>query len=294
MKIFGFFVFLLTITSASAQEISMQCTDGCLYPADEARNFARTNGLASGAIVNVIEIDDFVTRTYSVDAFPNQRDPSQTIYMVSSIPTSASTLQTIDDIKDVFETIQSYADQFSDDGLISNPCAGPGGVVNSGWDLVGCRQAQTAFLNKIYDGSYVSAFQTAGGIIDALRSQINLDILDARIPLEVLLSDGSRIVLSFSYVVLPENGESATRYEINFKRSTDGSGINLDYLEEDSLNQSGSSGDGPIYFWESTTLNDFIAAAGRMGLIVDTNGGPVIGMECEWREQEKKLVCVGA
>lgn len=218
MKNFGLLVALLTCSSVAAQEYSIQCSVECQDPAAEAWDFAASQDLDTSSIVNVIQVDDFKAKTYAVSA--RVSDSLNNTYKVSSVPTSKLSLERIADMKAVLDTMQSFAVNFEDNGTVSNLCEGPNAVVDSGEDLVRCRQAQTALLNKVFNGSYGYEFQAASSMIDTLREALNWHDLEINLPLEVALADGSEIDFSFFYSASPR-GQTITDYKINFGNPSD-------------------------------------------------------------------------
>lgn len=116
--------------------------------------------------------------------------------------------------------MQSFAVNFEDNGTVSNLCEGPNAIVDTGEDLVRCRQAQTALLNKVFNGSYGYEFQAASSIIDTLREALNWHDLEINLPLKVALADGSEIDFSFFYSTSPR-GQTITDYRINFGNPSD-------------------------------------------------------------------------
>lgn len=218
MKYLGILIAFLTCSSVIAQEYSIQCSAECQDPTAEARNFAASQELNTSSIINVIQVDDFKAKTYAVSA--RVSDSSNNTYRVSSVPTSKLSLERIADMKAVFDSMQSFAVTFEDDGTVSNLCDGPNAVVDSGEDLVGCRQAQTALLNKVFNGSYGYEFQAASSIIDTLREALNWQDIEINLPLEVALTDGSEIDFSFFYSA-SGRGQTITDYKINFRNPSD-------------------------------------------------------------------------
>ncbi len=171
---------------------------------------------------------------------------------------------------------------------ITNPCAGVGTKVTSGWDLVNCAPSQKQILNHIYYGDVMSFSQTIVSYMNLIKHDLNLPFLNNKTDLLFSLSDGSILVITFSY-----SGSSGPMvgavYEIDFDKSTDSQG--------NPLNMSAASeSNGGVYFSggsQSIDMASFILAAGRAGLVIDLNIDPSDGthpMTCKV-VNERHLTC---
>jgi hypothetical protein len=247
--------------------------------------------LIAGDILNLVDFKNYSVKSCRINTFPNQRDPSQTIYLAGLITTSSQVVQSVADVQTLMLSHQQQARQGTIDlNLIGNPCAGAGRKLQSGWDLVNCAQSQQRLLNYMYEnsGGILTFSQQIANQLNIFRHEVGLTNVTSKTSLLFPLSDGSSLVLTFSYTISSGGSVTSAVYVIDFEKSTDAEGNPL------KIGGTGSGGDGGSYFTNgSSSLASFLEAAGRAGITVGwvEESYDIGSVKCTMSSNGSRLTC---
>jgi hypothetical protein len=273
-------------------EIGVQCTD-CSANAAIAREQAALNALQTGDKVNVINMENGVLDSFSVNRVFNSRN-GQFVYLVVSTNTSTELQLAFNEaITKLSEVIHALKGPEADIDVttISNPCAGLGQKADSVWDLVACVPAVSKLTGRVENGEFTTLGASLTGKLLNLATTAGLPVMTTERAFEFDTSDGGKLVFKLTYSVI-SNDSVSINAEFDYAASTDSEGNPLDA----SSLESGTASGGGVYFTAggsggTAALQSFLQAAVRLGLVVDATNPTTGQMSCIMSSDGQKLVC---